>query len=172
MKIEAFKGEKYSAYFFLGIMAMIVLSSIQSCIWLNDEEDYILVLCVLPFVIVWSYLFYIVRKSFAYVIWENKYIQSYSFFKRKLCEVDLNKPVYYIVFKIQNGRYMGRRYVAISNEPFQYQPVYGIAKMEFIYHYDWKKIIIVPYERQTILLVKFEEWQNIEELSAEKTEVI
>lgn len=145
----------------LCMIIIIIIGTIIFCIWSNSSEDYIMVLCALIHILGFGGIIVCSRKFLTYILWEKPLFQSYSFFKTKLCEVDTSKPVYYKIFQTPQGQFENGQFIAISNEQFQYQEIYGIAKIRFIQYYDWKKQIVLPYNQKTILLLEIDNWNNI-----------
>ncbi len=53
--------------------------------------------------------------------------------------------------------------IAISNEPFVYADYLGniITRRRFIQGYDWKKVIIMPYDERTKPLLDLDAWRCV-----------
>ena len=162
MKIYLSTYWRKSNLFNLCMIIFIVIGTIIFCIWTEgNEEDYVIILCSLLYILGFGGIIVGSRKFLTYVLVENNLFQSYSFFNNKLCEVDINKPIYYVIFNTPQGQFANSQFIAISNEMFHYQAFYGITKIRFIQYYDWKKQIILPYNKQTILLLELDKWNKV-----------
>ena len=92
-------------------------------------------------------------------------IESYLFIKR-LCKVDWDKSIYYVIFEAAESKYNRKRYIAISNTLFEYHDapplrVFPWQKKNFLASYDIKNQIVIPYDEKTISLLQVNEWHVI-----------
>lgn len=89
-----------------------------------------------------------------------KYIPTH-YFQKKLCTITTTNPTYYAVFTSPQGMLSTDRFIVLSNEPFEYQTTYGVAKVRFIQHYNMAKQIVIPYNEQTIPILNLDAWHKI-----------
>lgn len=94
------------------------------------------------------------KRAFHYAKIKNNYICSYGFFCKKLCDVDLTKPLFYAItpsFKIPFSTGQSEC-VVISNAPFEYVDLIentykkeGHVLSALLTKYNTKKIIWLDY---------------------------
>ena len=161
MKIILSRYWRKSVYFITIVMLALILSTAIFCLWSRDQEDVLLISLVAVYILIESYLLNCSKRFLTYVLAEDHTFTSFSFFHRYLCTVDTNHPVYYAVFQTPESMYGFQEFIALSNEPFVYQPTYGISKKSFIYHYDMKKQIVLPYREETFSILHLTEWRRI-----------
>ena len=147
--------------FILCLMIFLIAATVFFCAWSRDREDYIMVLCVTWWVFILACILVCSKRFLTYVIVEKDEIHSYSFFSRELCTVTTANPTYYAVFTTPQGMLSTKKFVALSNEPFEYQVTYGVAKVRFIQHYNMKKQIVLPYDDEVISLLNFDDFHKI-----------
>ena len=162
MKIYLSKYWRLSSLFVLLLIAIFVIGTIAYCIWSGDDEDYIFVLCASVNVLILGCILLMSKRFLTYAVVENHQICSYSLFSKKLCCVNTTAPTYYTIFLTPQGDLGISKFIAISNEPFEYQPTYGNAKVRFIQHYNMKKQIVLPLNEQTVDLLKFDDWHKVD----------
>ena len=97
-------------------------------------------------------------------IHENE-IESYLF-NKKLCKVDYDKKIYYVIFQAKENTTTTKKYIAISNKWFEYQEKSWMRLRQsddrpFLGSYDVKEQIVIPYNEKTILLLPIEEWHLV-----------
>lgn len=160
MKIHLSNYWRQTGYLILGLIVFIILGTIVFCIWSNDREDYIFVLCSAYFILVLTGIFLCSKRFLTYIIIDDKAIKSFSFFSRELCSVSTKMKIYYTIFSTPQGVNRAE-FIAISNEPFSYQETYGFAKVRFIQHYDISKQIVLPYNSQVLQLLDIDKWERI-----------
>lgn len=160
MKIYLSKYWRCGSLFFLCLLLLSIVSTVCFCVWSNDREDYIVVLCSLWVVSVLGGVLICSKRFLTYVIVENNEIQSFSLFSKKLCSITTATPIYYAVFDSPQGMQCAR-FIALSNEPFEYRATYGVAKVRFIQHYNMAKQIVMPYNEQTISILNLDTWYNV-----------
>ena len=161
MKIYLSKYWRQSSLFILCMMMLLVVGSVAFCIWGNDREDYIFVLCVAWFVLILGCILLCSKRFLTYAIVEKYQIHSYSLLSRKLCTITSTKPTYYAVFTSPQGAMTQNEFIVISNESFEYQATYGIAKVRFIQHYNMAKQIVLPLNDQVAPLLNLDDWHKI-----------
>ncbi len=160
MKIYLSNYWRQTGYLLLVSIVFIILGTIVFCIWSNDREDYIFVLCSAYFILVLTGIFLCSKRFLTYIIIDNKEIKSFSFFSRELCSVSTERKIYYTIFSTPQG-VKRAEFIAISNEPFIYQETFGFAKVRFIQHYNTAKQIIIPYNFQILQLLDVDKWERI-----------
>lgn len=104
-------------------------------------------------------------RLFTYTINENEFFESFIF-KKSLCTVDKTKPIYYTIFLANEGMFSRKKYIALSNEPFEFQDTSSIRlfpwdKKPFLVSYNVKKQIVMPYNETTQLFLETEIWKSI-----------
>lgn len=92
-------------------------------------------------------------------ICENSTITSYLL-GRKLCVINTNKTVYYVVFTANEGKYQKRDYIILSNTPFIYPPKTKVQRA-VIFSYNMKSQIVLPYEDKTKALINLNQWHTL-----------
>ena len=106
------------------------------------------------------------RRFLTYVKINRDKMESFIF-RKSLCKVDCREKVYYAIFDGRESLYSTVKYIAVSNEPFEYYDVprfqFFKAKKPFLSTYDIKKVIVVPYHKETIPVLPIEEWINVRE---------
>lgn len=116
----------------IAFVFIIVISTIIFCVWSHDEEDYILIVGSLAFVLLFCYLISLSLKLIRYVTEENKQLVMYSFRKQKKGSLSLDSDIYYEVLPLMEGTYSRKDFVVLSNKPFasfQKRGVFGLAKI-------------------------------------------
>ena len=101
------------------------------------------------------------RELFHTVIDANGY-QSYRF-RKKHCYVDKHEEIYYSIFDFP---YYKEYYIAFSNEPFKmfwmtYMLKNGLV-LNYVQTYDYRKVIVLPYNQKTMLEFDIENWKEAE----------
>lgn len=162
MKIYLSKYWRQNALFIFCLMILLIVASVFFCVWSNDREDYIIVLCVAWCVLILGCILVCSKRFLTYVIFKNYEIHSYSYFSKKLCTITTTNPIYYKIFTTPQGLLNKNEYIVLSNELFEYKETYGFAKVRFIQHYNMSKQIILPYNEQTIQFLDLDSWHKIE----------
>lgn len=152
MKIYISKYWRQSGILSFCVLIFLVVGLIVFCIWSNDKEDYIMVLCVAVYVLILGGILFGSKRFLTYAI--------IFIFSKKLCVISTEKPVYYAIFSTPQGGRIAK-FIVISNELFEYRDTYGFAKVRFIQHYDMAKQVVLPYNDQVIRLLDFDDWQRI-----------
>lgn len=160
MKIYLSKYWRQSSILSFCVIIFLVVGLVAFCIWSNDKEDYIMVLCVAVYVLILGCILLGSKRFLTYAIIEKNQIHSYSFFSKELCVISNEKPVYYAIFNTPQGGKIAK-FIVISNELFEYRDTYGVAKVRFIQHYDMAKQVVLPYNDQVIKLLNFDDWHRI-----------
>ena len=160
MKIYLSKYWRINSLVNFCVMIFIIVGTVLFFVWSNDSEDYIMVLAASLYVLILGCILVGSKRFHTYVIVEKHEIYSYSLFSKKLCTITTTNPIYYAVFTTPQGLNTSK-FIALSNEPFEYQTTYGVAKVRFIQHYNMEKIIVLPYNIQTIPILNLDEWHKI-----------
>lgn len=150
-----------SFFALIAFFAVIVIGTVIFCLWSRNREDYVFVLCSLCFIIVGLVAVFCSKRFLTYALCNNQQICSFSFFNKKLCTVETEKPVYYAVFKTPKAYRSVEQFIALSNEPFLYQDTYGKAKVRFIKHYDMQKVVLLPYNSEVGQYLTLDKWNDI-----------
>lgn len=100
-----------------------------------------------------------------YTIDKNNFYESYLFRKR-LCIIDKTKPIYYVIFRANEGMFSKKEYIVLSNESFKYQSRHSIRifpwdKKTLLVSYDVKKQIAMPYDKQTKSILETDKWHSV-----------
>ena len=161
MKIYLSKYWRQSSLCVLCLIIVLVVGLLLFRIWSNSEEDYIMVICVTWFVLVLGCILFCSKRFLTYAIIEKHQIHAYSFFSKELCTIRTTDPIYYALFTTPQGVKSQSEFIALSNEPFEYQATYGIAKVRFIQHYNLAKQIVLPYNDQVAPLLNLENWHKM-----------
>lgn len=109
-----------------------------------------------------------VRRLSTSVKADGSRLTSYSFFGKKLCTVNTEKPTYFAMFRWGEGQGAIPYLIALSNKPFAYQPFCGNAKVHFVWRYSMKDILILPYSESTTSMLDLEKCFNVRRCEAEK----
>lgn len=104
------------------------------------------------------------RRLLTYVIAEPNVFSAYSHGHRKLCSIDRRKSIYYACFSTPASGCGPIPLIALSNNLFVYSDYLGsiTARKRFIQGYDWKKIVLMPYNEQTMPLLSLDKWQCVQ----------
>lgn len=113
-------------------------------------------LCIL--ITVW--IFFIVRRLLTRVYVAEQSFES-VFLNKKLCYVNTNKRVYYMVFRCAESVYSSQKFILISNCFFEYKTKEKIFSGNIVYSYDINKQILLPYNDKTYYLFDTRNWINI-----------
>lgn len=115
-------------------------------------------LCILITVLI----FFIVRRLLTIVYVAEQSFQS-VLLNKKLCYVDTNKRVYYMVFRCAESVYSSQEFILISNYFFEYKTEEKIFSGNIVYSYDINKQILLPYNDKTYNLIDIRNWKNVKE---------
>lgn len=156
MKVYLSKYWNKSCIFSVFIISLAIIFTLLFCIAYPDEEMYILILCLLVYVLIYCYLLYISLKLIRYIIKENRQVTMYSFPKRKMSSLNLDAEVYYEVLPLIEGMYSVKKFIILSNFPFEpyknrsnKRKLLGLAKVCKEIDVDGKQIIM-PYKNEYV----------------------
>ena len=96
------------------ILGMIIATTVI-CIWLPDEENYILVICTFLFAVLFCYLMIKSASLIKYVTKENRTLVMYSFTKKKITSLSLDSDIYYEVLPLIDGAFSKQDFIVLSN---------------------------------------------------------
>lgn len=161
MKIYLSKYWRFNCLCEVIMIFLLVAGTTAFCLWFRTVENYIMVLCCAIFVSILAVALFLSKKFLTYVIYENRVFTSFTFFGKQCCKVYGDKAVYYAKFISPQGQYGLKEFVAVSNEPFDFQPTYGKAHIRFIQHYNLNKIVVFPYDETIIPLLRVDEWHCV-----------
>ena len=155
----------WSVFCYMVFCLIVVQSMCLYWSWGVSKEDIITnMLVVFPHYILLPWIALQRWKFLTTIQIDENRIRSFLFGRLK-CEVDVQKKVYYRVFKCIETHNQPRDYIAISNEEFAYveKKRSNWYNNSFIDCCDIKRIIILPYDKQSIKsLLHIEEWSRIE----------
>lgn len=145
------------------ILGMIIATTVI-CIWLPDEENYILVICTFLFAVLFCYLMIKSASLIKYVTKENRTLVMYSFTKKKITSLSLDSDIYYEVLPLIDGAFSKQDFIVLSNstfEPFRKNKVLGLAQVCKTIEEKGNQIIM-PYSNQYISgLTDISTWHKI-----------
>ncbi len=100
------------------------------------------------------------RRELFYTTIDEKGYQSCRF-RKKFCYVDKGKDIYYVLYHYP---YYRMDFIAFSNEPFKLFQFVWISKkhliFSFINTYDYRKVILLPYNEKTMVNFDVENWKK------------
>lgn len=120
MKIYLSKYWIQSSLFIICLMLFLIVGSVLFCVWSNDREDYIMVLCAAWFVLMLGCVLLCSKRFLTYATIEKHEIHSYSLFSKKLCTLTTTNQIYYAIFTTPQGVLSKNKFIALSNEMFEY----------------------------------------------------
>ena len=153
---------------FLMMCAIVLSVQLQSVSNPNEDKGIILVTCIyigIPLILMIRAF-----RMMTYVKVNKDGIESYLFRKR-LCKVDYNNPIYYAVFTAVESKYTSNKYIAISNKMFECREISPLRLLlgkekSFLASYDVRNQIVMPYDEKTISLLQTKDWHAINSYEA------
>ena len=105
------------------------------------------------------------HRFLTYVVVSNDVYTSYIL-KKRLCEIDRKKTIYYVIFSANEGVFSRKDYIVLSNDPFEYEEkcslrIFPWEKRPLLAGYDTKKQIALPYNQETRLILEIEKWKLV-----------
>ncbi len=150
---------------FLEIFLLIVVVKLH--IYGGFAADIIMIPCAVIVTVCVIIIILPTIRYLTYVIATEDGFDSYLF-KKKLCTVYKDKPIYYVIFTFggpggPEGRFVTRNYIVMSNEPFEYDGPISIFswKESFLRTYDMKKQIAMLYDERTMPFLEIEKWHAV-----------
>ena len=163
MKYKLFQGWWVRFYFCCALMMSTIVGILVFAVWAG--EDMILWGMGLAglYAVLWLCMIFMQRRLLTYVVTEPSAFCAYSLTRRELCRIDLRQTVYYARFTTLASGCGKIPLIAISNEPFVYSDYLGniITRRRFIQGYDWKKVILMPYDERTKPLLDLDAWRCV-----------
>lgn len=139
------------------------------CIFFFHQDTDVMIFALLYIFVMLTSVFGILMccrfRLFTYVMDERDCFRAYIF-KKKLCVVDKNKPIYYVKFTALLTRGVECEVVVISNQPFEYtaSPLVRVFSREpkaLIHSYNVKTQIAIPFNEQTKEILEIEKWHSV-----------
>ena len=158
MKFDLSKGWKIAIgimWFMLGVVDIILIYP-----RLKNGTYGFLLLSLLLFDMVWGFFCFLMRKYLTTVIIKDGIYQSY-FIKKQLCGIDGNNKIYYAVIKAYESSREMKSYIVLSQNEFQLPTDIRKIENHFLRTYDWKQLIIVPYNDETLKYLNIDKWELI-----------
>ena len=163
MKYKLFQGWWVRFYFCCALMMSTIVGILVFAVWAG--EDMILWDMGLAglYAVLGLCMIFMQRRLLTYVVTEPSAFCAYSLTRRELCRIDLRQTVYYARFTTLASGCGKIPLIAISNEPFVYADYLGniITRRRFIQGYDWKKVILMPYDERTKPLLDLDAWRCV-----------
>ena len=166
MKISMFKFYKTTIICFMTLGIFAIIGSIIFTVYYYSGvglDDYIVLLWVIPMGIAVSLFPILINyKQLTHVFLNHEKCISYSLLRKKLCQINLNEPVFYSFFDVRFAYTPSVRFIALSNIPFRCeQNPKSFFEKKFYGSYDQKQIIIFPYGEQVVPLLNLDNWHKI-----------
>lgn len=148
---------------------LIEFAMMLMCIIFFHEDADLMIFALLYVFVMLTTVFGIIMccrfRVFTHVINEAECFRAFLY-KKELCVVDKNKPIYYVKFTALLTRGVEREVVVISNQPFEYKapPLIRVFSREpkaLIHTYNVKTQIAIPYNEKTKEILKFEKWCSV-----------
>ena len=114
----------------------------------------------LLFAMEWLLITFLLRKYFSYVVVNDNIYQSY-FLKQQLCQINGNQKIYYALIKTYENSREIKPYIVLSEQKFQLPENTRKLEHGFLTTYDWKKLILLPYNDQTVQLIDVSMWELV-----------
>ena len=162
MKIVLSSYWRISCMFMALIELFTFAFALRFYIYSRSESAIVIMLCVIAMIVCCtiSMVFSICFLTCA-IIGEDKF-DAYLF-KKKLCTVYKDKPIFYVIFEGVESSHRTQTYILLSNEPFE------IPKRSFVHIFPWnreplcvsynmKTQIAMPYNEKTIPILEIDKW--------------
>lgn len=135
----------------LGMVLLVIVAAAIFCVLYPSEENYIIILGVLFYVLLYAYLLSISIKLIRYVVEEENGLVMYSFFGKKLASVDLNSKIYLKKCSVLEGILSKREFLLLSNAPINIfcQPLKGLAQLCKVVDLS-ADVVILPYPNKYV----------------------
>ncbi|MBQ6539806.1 MAG: hypothetical protein IJL71_02110 [Oscillospiraceae bacterium] len=165
MRISEFKFYKTSIMFFAFIGCFVAVGSFIFGIYYKLENSEFFAVCLFGFicgVLICLFPIILAYKHLGYVIENDGVLKSYSLLNKELCTVDLQRSVYYALFPVKFMYSPTLKYIALSNEFFEFRQKSNPSLDKGFYgSYNSKKIIVFSVSDQTEALLEFAKWQSV-----------
>lgn len=153
--------EKLRDIFIVCLSAIITVATAVFCIQSYDEEDYILIIGALFFVILSFCLQLNALKLLDYVeVSNNQFIMCSVSGKRK-CTINSDTLIYYQIVSLIEGTFSRTDFIVLSDQSFPcYQNGNGLAKVCKEINAKGNQIIM-PYNKMSKPLLSLRDWHRI-----------
>lgn len=143
------------------LSAIIAAATAVFCIQSYDEEDYILIIGALFFVILSFCLQLNALKLLDYVEVSDNQFVMYSVSGRRKCTIDSDTPIYYQIVSLVEGTFSRADFIVLSAQEFSpYQNGNGFAKVCKEVNANENQIIM-PYNKVSKPLLSLGNWYEI-----------
>lgn len=161
MKIYLSNYWRKSSIFIVCLSAIIAVATAVFCIQSYDEEDYILIIGALFFVILSFCLQLNALKLLDYVeVSNNQFIMCSVSGKRK-CTINSDTLIYYQIVSLIEGTFSRTDFIVLSDQSFPcYQNGNGLAKVCKEINAKGNQIIM-PYNKMSKPLLSLRDWHKI-----------
>ena len=161
MKIYLSYYWRKSCIFTVCLTAIIAFATAVFCIWSYDEEDYILIIGALFFILLFAYLQLSTLKLLDYVEVSNNQFVMRSVSGKRKCTINSATPIYYQIVSLIEGTFLRTDFIVLSNQEFApYQNGNGLAKVYKDANARGNQIIM-PYNKTSIPLFSLKDWHKI-----------
>lgn len=167
LKIALSKKWKMALIFLICCEIILLIAVVKAHIYGGFAADIIMIPCAVTITVCITIVILPTMRYLTYVIVTEDGFDSYLF-KKKLCTVHKDKPIYYVIFAFggpggPEGGYVTRNYIVMSNEPFKYCGPTSIFswKEPFLRTYDMKKQIAMLYDERTMSFLEIEKWHAV-----------
>ncbi len=142
MKIALSTKWKMALIFLICCEIILLIAVVKVHIYGEGVADIIMIPCAVTITVCIIIAILPTIRYLTYVIVTEDGFDSYLF-KKKLCTVHKDKPIYYVIFTFggpggPEGRYVTRNYIVVSNEPFEYTGPTSI--------FSWKESFLCTYK--------------------------
>lgn len=143
------------------LSAIIAAATAVFCIQSYDEEDYILIIGALFFVILSFCLQLNALKLLDYVEVSDNQFVMYSVSGIRKCTIDSDTPIYYQIVSLVEGTFSRADFIVLSAQEFStYQNGNGLAKVCKEVNANENQIIM-PYNKGSKPLLSLGNWYEI-----------
>ncbi len=161
MKIYLSNYWRKSCIFTVCLTAIIAVATAVFCIWSYDEEDYILIIGALFFILLFACLQLSTLKLLDYVEVSNNQFVMCSVSGKRKCTINSNTLIYYQIVSLIEGTLSRTDFIVLSNQEFSpYQNGNGLAKVYKGANARGNQIIM-PYNKTSIPFFNLKDWHKI-----------
>ena len=161
MKIYLSNYWRKSSIFTVCLTAIIAVATAAFCIWSYNEEDYILIIGALFFILLFACLELSTLKLLDYVEVSNNQFVMRSVSGKRKCTINSDTHIYYQIVSLIEGTFSRATFIVLSNQEFlPYQKGKCLA-MVYKDANDRGNQIIIPYNETTIPLFSLQDWHKI-----------
>ena len=148
---------------FLIIVNVFIVVSIVFFTLINRSLESFIVLgsCALIYILSTMFVLYCVRRSLTKIHMSLTKYQSFLINKKMACVIP-EKSVYYMIFKSPEGVFSTKKFILISNSPFDFKSKKNMFSKNLIACYDLHTQILLPFDEHTFKFFDLEKWIKIE----------